>query len=301
MGKRVLILEGGGMRAAFSCGVLNALHHLNVTFDEVVGVSSGAVCGLFYQSGQCDILRTLFLDFADSRIFGLQALLCGQGLFDLEALMGKPVFHERFDEEAFWQNPARFYVSLTRVADGASVLMEKSDFHNRQECFEAIMASASLPLLARPKDLRGVAYMDGGISNSIPLAQYENTDDRLLVVHTQPSSYRKRKNLLAPLLYFPFRKHPLFYTCLKSRPQRYNRQLDVLDNRCDAGRAFVLQPAAHRVGRYTQSRKAIFYTYIDGYYAAMRQKEALLRFLNDAPDASSEGGANLVDTNRPWR
>ena len=47
-----LILEGGGMRGVFTCGVLDNLMDRGVRFPYTIGVSAGACNGLSYMSHQ---------------------------------------------------------------------------------------------------------------------------------------------------------------------------------------------------------------------------------------------------------
>ena len=48
-----LVLEGGGMRALFTAGVLDALLDIKeLDIDGIVGVSAGALFGVNYVSGQ---------------------------------------------------------------------------------------------------------------------------------------------------------------------------------------------------------------------------------------------------------
>ena len=47
-----LVLEGGGMRGVFTCGVLDCFMDHDIRFPYVVGVSAGACNGLSYMSGQ---------------------------------------------------------------------------------------------------------------------------------------------------------------------------------------------------------------------------------------------------------
>ena len=42
-----LVLEGGGMRGVFTCGVLDYLMDHNIRFPYAIGVSAGACNGLF--------------------------------------------------------------------------------------------------------------------------------------------------------------------------------------------------------------------------------------------------------------
>lgn len=50
-----LVLEGGGMRGVFTCGVLDCFMDHNVRFPYVIGVSAGACNGLSYVSRQRDV------------------------------------------------------------------------------------------------------------------------------------------------------------------------------------------------------------------------------------------------------
>ena len=47
-----LVLEGGGMRGVFTCGVLDYLMDHDIRFPYVIGVSAGACNGLSYASRQ---------------------------------------------------------------------------------------------------------------------------------------------------------------------------------------------------------------------------------------------------------
>ena len=47
-----LVLEGGGMRGVFTCGVLDYLMDNDIRFPYVIGVSAGACNGLSYASRQ---------------------------------------------------------------------------------------------------------------------------------------------------------------------------------------------------------------------------------------------------------
>lgn len=47
-----LVLEGGGMRGVFTCGVLDYFMDHNIRFPYAIGVSAGACNGLSYASRQ---------------------------------------------------------------------------------------------------------------------------------------------------------------------------------------------------------------------------------------------------------
>lgn len=47
-----LVLEGGGLRGVFTCGVLDCFMYNGIRFPFMVGVSADACNGLSYMSGQ---------------------------------------------------------------------------------------------------------------------------------------------------------------------------------------------------------------------------------------------------------
>lgn len=75
--------------------------------------------------------------------------------------------------DAHHRATGRLGISLTRVADGENVLV--SVFNSKEEIAQACVCSAYIPVYCGliPPTLRGVRYVDGGISDNLP--QYENT------------------------------------------------------------------------------------------------------------------------------
>ena len=47
-----LIIEGGGRRGIFAAGVLDRLVQNNISFDYIIGISSGAQAALNFVAGQ---------------------------------------------------------------------------------------------------------------------------------------------------------------------------------------------------------------------------------------------------------
>ncbi|XP_024138487.1 patatin-like phospholipase domain-containing protein 2 [Oryzias melastigma] len=69
----------------------------------------------------------------------------------------------------------RLGISLTRVTDGENVLV--SHFNNKEELIQACICSAYIPVYCGfiPPTLQGVRYVDGGISDNLPLYELKNT------------------------------------------------------------------------------------------------------------------------------
>uniref|UniRef100_UPI003AAC47D7 patatin-like phospholipase domain-containing protein 2 n=1 Tax=Centroberyx gerrardi TaxID=166262 RepID=UPI003AAC47D7 len=78
-------------------------------------------------------------------------------------------------EDAHVRASGKLCVSLTRVADGKNVLV--SEFDSREELIQVLMCSCFFPLYCGvvPPSYRGVRYMDGALSNNMPLSDQRNT------------------------------------------------------------------------------------------------------------------------------
>lgn len=71
-----LVLEGGGLRGVFTCGVLDAFMEREIRFPFTVGVSAGACNGLSYMSGQKGRAKASNIDLMDKYHYvGLKYLI----------------------------------------------------------------------------------------------------------------------------------------------------------------------------------------------------------------------------------
>ncbi|XP_029992105.1 patatin-like phospholipase domain-containing protein 2 isoform X2 [Sphaeramia orbicularis] len=82
---------------------------------------------------------------------------------------------DRLPEDAHLRASGRLYVSLTRLHDGNNVLV--SQFDSREELIQVLMCSCFFPVYCGfvPPSYRGVLYMDGALSNNMPLFEHRNT------------------------------------------------------------------------------------------------------------------------------
>ena len=241
--KRGLVLEGGAMRGLFTAGVLDVLMARGVRFDGVIGVSAGACFGCNYKSGQIGRVIRYNKRFArDPRYCSWKSLLMTGDLFGAEfCYRTLPMELDVFDAAAFEANPMAFHVVATDCATGKAVYrrLDRAD----ARAFDWIRASASMPLVSRPVAIDNGLYLDGGLSDGIPLRYFESIGyERNVVITTRPHGYRKfpkrRLCLLRPLL----RRHPAIYEALKSRHAWYNETLAYIDSCVSAGTAILIAP-----------------------------------------------------------
>ncbi|MDE6062000.1 MAG: patatin family protein, partial [Duncaniella sp.] len=227
--KTGLVLEGGAMRGLFTAGVIDVMMENGIEFDGLVGVSAGSSFGCNYKSRQPGRVLRYNLRFGkDPRYMGLRSLLTTGDLVGAEfAYHTLPLELDIFDIATFEENPMEFHLVCTDVQTGEPVYyrMDKVDY----DSLEWLRASASMPIVTRPVRVSdGSVLLDGGISDSIPLAYFQRDGyARNVVVLTQPLDYRKKpaKKWLFSLF---MRRYPDIVEAMGRRHEMYNAQLDYV-------------------------------------------------------------------------
>lgn len=273
--KTGLVLEGGAMRGLFTAGVLDVLMERGVKFDGAIGVSAGACFGCNYKSGQIGRVIRYNKRFArDPRYCSWTSWLKTGDLFNADFCYRElPRELDAFDTAAYEANPMEFHIVATDCATGKPVYrrLDRAD----ETAFKWIRASASMPLVSRPVEIEGGRFLDGGLSDGIPLKFFESIGyERNLVVTTRPHGYRKRAKkhlwMIKPLL----NGQPAIYEALKTRHGWYNAALEYIDRRVAEGAAILIAPEAPLpIARICHDPEAMQRTYEEG----RRVAEAKLR------------------------
>ena len=241
--KKGLVLEGGAMRGLWSAGVTDVMMEHEVWPDGLIGVSAGAAFGCNYKSRQVGRAIRYNTRFArDTRYSGLKSLLTSGNYFNAQfGYHVVPYEYDLFDVKTFEESQLEFTVVCTDVETGEAVYhrMDHVDYDE----LEWLRASASMPLASRVVEVGGRKLLDGGVSDSIPLEQFERMGyDRNVVVLTQPWGYRKKHNRLMPLMWMALHRYPRFLRALDERHLMYNRELDYVAQAEQEGRCLVIRP-----------------------------------------------------------
>jgi len=243
--KRGLVLEGGALRGLFSAGVIDVMMEHDVRFDGIVGVSAGAAFGCNYKSHQAGRAIRYNKRFArEWRYCSLRSLIMTGDLFGADfAYHIVPTQYDIFDNETFEKDPTKYYVVCSDVVTGRPVyhLCMKGGDHT----FDWIRASASMPVCSRIVELDGMKLLDGGMTDSIPLAfmQHEGYS-RNVVILTQPEGYVKKPNPLMPIVRIALRHYPAIVEAMARRHEMYNAQLTYVREQELQGHALVVRPPA---------------------------------------------------------
>lgn len=238
-----LVLEGGAMRGMFTCGVLDVFMEQDVTFDGAIGVSAGATFGCNLKSKQIGRAIRYNLRFAkDPRYCSIRSLIKTGNLYNADFCYRQlPDELDVFDRKTFRENPLEFYLVVTDIESGKPVYFKMKDGEFAE--LEWMRASASMPLVSKPVCIDGHKYLDGGISDSIPLKYFEQIGySKNVVILTQPRDYKKKPSRIQPLMKAMLHKYPELYKAMKNRPEAYNAQTAYVFEREAQGCVFVICP-----------------------------------------------------------
>lgn len=261
-----LVLEGGGLRGVFTCGVLDCFMDHGIRFPFTVGVSAGACNGLSYMSGQRGRAKCSNIDLMDKYHYvGLKYLLTQGCIMDFKLLFED--FPEKiipYDYDAYFSNPDRYVMVTTNCMTGkAEYLEEKS---SSERVMSIVRASSSLPYVTKITYVDGIPMLDGGIADSIPVRYamdqgYEN----LVVVLTRNRGYRKKAGKIRIAKAF-YRKYPALQNALMERNTVYNRTMDLIESLEDQGKITVIRPIRPlEVGRMEKDTAELSALYQEGY------------------------------------
>ena len=238
-----LVLEGGGMKGVYTAGVLDFFLDKGLEFSSVYGVSAGACHMTSYLSKQRGRALDISIDYLKSRKYcSVESLLTTGDLFNVQT-----AYHLVPD----YLNPF------------------------------AIRASASLPLVSRNVRIGNHLYLDGGISDAIPIRKsILDGNSKNVVVLTKEEGFVRQPTTQLPLLKIRYFRYPKVAELMAERHITYNNTMDYLYDQQKHGQAFVIRPAEKsNVGRIEKDEDKLKALYKQGYADAEALYEPLLNYL----------------------
>jgi predicted patatin/cPLA2 family phospholipase len=210
VGKRhtVLVIEGGGMKAAYANGVLSTFEEAgHAPWDAVYGTSAGGALGAWYSAGQARYAEKTWDYAADRRILSYRRAFLRRGpILDHDALLEIIYEKERpIDQERLRRCKWPVLVSAVDVHSGATVYTDL----RHAPIIPWLKATGRLPFAAgEPVEIDGRQYLDGGIGDPIPVykAVEDGAKDITVILNTPVGARRKENPAIAR---FTARKFPV--------------------------------------------------------------------------------------------
>ena len=261
-----LVLEGGGMRGVFTCGVLDAFMKHDLYFRYVVAVSAGACNGMSYISRQPRRARFSNIDLLSKYDYiGLRHLVTQGCIFDQKLLYDKfPNEYVPFDFDTYFSSPSTFEMVTTNCLTGLPAYLTEQQ--NKQRALNIVRASSSLPFVSKIVEIDQIPMLDGGITDSIPVIRsMETGHHKNVVILTRQKGYRSTERD-RKIPHFIYKKYPRLRVALSRRVATYNEQLELVDQLEAAGQIVCIRPQDPvEVGRMEKDTAKLERLYQEGY------------------------------------
>lgn len=283
--RNALVVEGGGMRGAFTCGVLDAFLQQNFNpFDLFVGVSSGSTNLANYLAKQHGRNIELYLDHSlRPEFIRYGRFFKGGDLLDMQWMWDTVEKENPLDQNTlFAQNPD-FYMVLTHARSGHAEYLRAG----KDNIIDGLRASSSIPYLTRKAvEIFGEPYFDGGVADALPVqwAAQQSNIKNLLVIRTRTQSYFKASSKADQFFAkYLMNQYAGFSDSLKQRCQRYNATIDFMRQNNQQGILEVCPPNDKMLaGRLCKDKRKLQYTYEVGLDCGRKAIEDWERFSKQA-------------------
>ena len=156
-----IALGGGASKGFAHIGILKVLKQHNIPIKVVAGTSAGAIVGSLYASGMSPDRLEL-----EAEILGKTDLvdltLSTSGFIKGDKLQN--YINQKVGNRPIQQFPIRFTAVATDFSTGKAVAF------NTGNAGQAVRASASIPNVFQPVVIGGRKYVDGGLSQPVPVS-----------------------------------------------------------------------------------------------------------------------------------
>lgn len=246
-----LVFEGGGMRGAFTAGIVATLIEEGIDFAHVSGISAGSSNTVNYVSRDAKRAHDTFTTVADSPEFGgFRHWIEGRGMFNVDYLydeIAQPDGDAPLDLDTFLANPAEVRIGAFNATRGEEVWFTKDDMRTVEEVGRCVRASSTLPIIMPTVTIDGDTYVDGalGPNGGIPLdAPMRDGYRKFFVVLTRPRDFVKTptKPGVCSALRMAFPRLPSIAEAVARRTVAYNAARRKLFQLEEQGRALIVTP-----------------------------------------------------------
>jgi predicted patatin/cPLA2 family phospholipase len=193
--RRALVIEGGGMKAAYANGILSAFEEAGYRpWDAVYGASAGGALAAWYSAGQAVYAEGTWAYAQDPEILSYARFLSRQGpLIDHDRLIDEVYASKHpLDLQALRASPHPVVVVATDVATGAPAYQDL----RIGDALEWLKATGRLPFAAGdPVRIGRKQYLDGGIADPVPVQKaWEDGNTNVVLILNSPAGEARRDN-----------------------------------------------------------------------------------------------------------
>lgn len=241
--KTSLVLEGGGMRGAYTAGALSWLIDNGIEFDNAYGISTGAVHLCNFLMNDKKNLFDFAIDYInDKKALFLRAFLrCGHIVdydYVFNDLLAKKV---HYDISPLKNVETDGQVGLYDLNIGKTIYIRVQDLS-----YDELKASTTLPLIGKIVKVGDRQILDGGITEMIPINKaVEDGCTKHLIITTKPGDYVRKpaKKVIVNLMSAVYKQCPNIGRDYEIRHLNYQRQIETIKDLENSGDAVYVFPS----------------------------------------------------------
>ncbi len=274
-----LILEGGGMRTAFTAGVLDYFIDRQLTFNNIIGVSTGAYCALSYLSKQRERTINLYLSFCKDMRYrnpvGMLGILRGRGK-NIASILEDDDNGTPFNYEQYLNNEASLTAVATNCITGEATYFPTKDLGADKKY---AITSASFPLISSTMEIGGIPFLDGCITDPLSVEYaLKQGYKKYIFILTEDRAYYKDKTSMLRLIRKKYRQYPSLIEAFECQHIRYNQQLEMVYCLERMGQALILQPNQTKVSVFEKNPRKVYDLYHEGYFTALKNYDTIINY-----------------------
>ncbi len=282
MSKIGLVLEGGGLRAAYTAGVLNWFIDQNIDFDFVVGISSGALLAGPFVVKNHKAIKELAVTYAGRKEnVGLTPLIregapVGYNFLFDEIINKKMQLSAQKVREA----STPFEMGVYDLYDSNTLWLTNKDVDDK---WKFVQAACTLPIAGRAVKINERKYLDAGITSMMPIKRSLNYGcDKHIVVTTKSKDFVRKPNhpLLQFVLDLMYIKYPKMRREFRERTGVYYKEKAQVEQLEKEKKAIFLRPSKDLgVKRFKGDPQQLQKLYDLAYKDMENQKDMLFAFI----------------------
>src|SRR5580692_206893 len=218
------------MRGIFAAGALDVFLEQGFRpFDLVLGVSVGASNALSFLAGQHGRTRRCFLDqMSRPEFIDPWRLFRGGHWMDLDWLWDAIEREDPLDRKAAAASGVEYGLVATSARTGAPHYLAPT----AETMLDAIKASCAFPVLYRhPVNLDGEDFVDGGLSDPLPVREaYRRGARTIVVIRSRTAAFVKKTQLSNHIGAWAMRGDPAVANACRNTPKAYRDAILFVQN-----------------------------------------------------------------------
>jgi len=175
--KKFFVLSGGGCRGFAHLGAVKALQEKGIYPSGISGASSGAIAGAFLASGfPPDEIIDIFINKLNLNLLSRNGFKLGLiSMKKIRIFLQNNLRYKKFEDL-----PIPFYAVATNFKDGRQQIFDRGNI------IDAIIASSSIPVVFPPVLIHGMPFVDGGLSNNLPVEPFISHKKDIVCINVNP-------------------------------------------------------------------------------------------------------------------